>query len=199
MRQPDGVHFTAAGGVLVAKAVRRGVPPRVRPHQLAGGPPSGEGTVSRASGKRAVGLAHRPIRRPRTRPPRGGGLGSGTSGASAPAPASRRCRPQPSPPPTGTRSGTHRALTRHRRGADAALEGVRRAVGGDGDQRGDAQRAADLLRRVDQAGCDARVTLAHARERGDRVRDERRTRARRRSARSPAPGRRGSCHRPRPG
>jgi hypothetical protein len=45
--------------------------------------------------------------------------------------------------------------------------------GGHRHQCGHAERAADLLRRVDQAGRDARVTLAHACQRRNRVRDER--------------------------
>ena len=41
------------------------------------------------------------------------------------------------------------------------------------EERGDAERAADLLRGVDQPGGQARLGRLHARERGDRDRHER--------------------------
>ena len=69
--------------------------------------------------------------------------------------------------------GERRTARRQRPGVRAEV--VARVRRGDRRCGGDADRAADLLARVDQAGGDAGLGVAHAGERADRDRDERRT------------------------
>ena len=84
------------------------------------------------------------------------------------------------------------------RGVTPRPSRVGRARGRDRGERGDAERPADLLRRVEQPGRKARLGRLDAGERGDRDRHEGEADARRRRAGTPAAGRQRTSRRPRP-